>query len=81
MLLVDKMDFPIGTPVLFIPEENDRSGLSKSIGVIVEIEEDSVYPYRINFDDGDDDWYSDDSGFVEEIVENYLEALNENRVK
>jgi len=68
----------IGTPVLFIPEKDNpgHANLEPTIGVIIDIDYESVYPYLITFDDGDEDWYSDDEGFIEEIMENYEKATN-----
>jgi hypothetical protein len=63
-------------PVLFIPEK-DNPGLEPTIGVIIDIDYESIHPsYLITFDDGDEDWYSDEEGLIEEIVENYEKATN-----
>lgn len=76
---MDKM-YKVGTPVLFLPkpDREDHKFLEPSIGVIVAIDDDFYcsFPYNIIFDDGDNDWYSDESNFIAEIIQNYQDALN-----
>lgn len=72
------MDIKVGMHVLFIPnpEVSHHEQLDPAIGTIVEIMQESQFPYRIIFDDDDDDWYNDNFNFVTSMINNYRELLD-----
>lgn len=64
--------YKVGTPVLHIPCEPYSD--DAAIGVIIEVNPELHYPYRIVFHD-DDDWFTNEEGDVTEMVEAYREHL------
>jgi hypothetical protein len=70
------MTFKKGTPVLHIPLNKYED--EAAIGIIVDVDHESVYQYKIVFQDHckwGDDWYTDDDGDVTEMVQNYRDRL------